>query len=70
MNVYAFASPDLLTFSGFMLVIGQLLTLVSPKNVYLGAVAVFALGSLICAVGRSFPVLVFGRAVAGCGGGG
>ncbi|GBE78990.1 Efflux pump roqT [Sparassis crispa] len=60
----------LLTFAGLMLFQGQLLTLAPAKYIYLCSLIVFGIGSLICAVARSFPVLIFGRAVAGTGGAG
>ena len=61
---------DLLTFAGFMLILGQVLTMVSAKNMYLVSTLVFVVGSLICGVANSFPLLLLGRAIAGCGGGG
>lgn len=64
------ATAYLLTFAGLMLFQGQLLTLAPGKWVYLGSLVVFGIGSLICAVAESFPVLIFGRAVAGSGGAG
>ncbi|GBE78995.1 Efflux pump roqT [Sparassis crispa] len=64
------ATSYLLTFAGLMLFQGQLLTLAPAKHVYLCSLIVFGIGSLICAVARSFPVLIFGRAFAGTGGAG
>jgi MFS family permease len=63
-------TSDLLTLAGFMLILGQVLTMVSAKNVYLSSIIVFEIGSLICGVANSFPILLVGRAIAGCGGGG
>lgn len=63
-------STDLLTLSGFMLILGQVLTMAPAKNVYLASILVFELGSIICGVANSFPLLLVGRAIAGCGGGG
>lgn len=59
--------PDFLTQGGFILFIGQILVLASKKRTLLVSIALFELGSLLCAVSRSLPVLIFGRAVAGCG---
>ncbi|KAH7886416.1 MFS general substrate transporter [Phlebopus sp. FC_14] len=56
-----------LTLGGCMLVIGQILMLSRKKLVFLAAITLFETGSLICAVSPSMPVLIFGRAVAGCG---
>ncbi len=40
-----------------------------PRNAYLAAAAVFALGSLVCALAPSMPVLIAGRFLQGLGGG-
>lgn len=40
------------------------------KNLFCGALVLFALGSAICGIGASMPSLVIGRAVQGLGGGG
>jgi MFS family permease len=53
-----------------MLFWGQILSLSPTKPVYLAFIALFELGSLLCAVAPSMPVLIFGRAVAGMGAGG
>ena len=65
-----FPFADLLTMAGFMLIVGQILTLVPAKHVYVISLCAFALGSLVAAVAKSFNVVVLGRAIAGCGGGG
>ena len=67
---YGIMALDLLTFSSFILIIGQLSALVALKKVYFAIVSVSAFGNLICAVSKSIPVLVLGRAIVGCGGGG
>ncbi|KAH7917455.1 hypothetical protein BV22DRAFT_1026302, partial [Leucogyrophana mollusca] len=56
-----------LTQGGCMLVVGQILKLSRKKLVFLASIALFETGSLICALSKSMPVLIFGRAVAGCG---
>lgn len=53
-----------------MLVIGQILRIYNKKYIYLTSIALFELGSLICALSNTLPLLIFGRAVAGCGGAG
>ncbi|EJD43057.1 MFS general substrate transporter, partial [Auricularia subglabra TFB-10046 SS5] len=60
-------SAYLLTQAGFMLTGGQLLTIVPTKIIFLLAISVFEIGSLICAVASSMEVLIFGRAFAGLG---
>jgi len=57
-----------LTEAGFILITGQLLTVIPGKTVYIIAVALFELGSLICAVSQTMPTLIVGRAIAGVGG--
>jgi hypothetical protein len=52
---------------GLILLVGQLLTVIKAKHVLLGAIFFFELGSLICAVAKSMPILIFGRAVQGIG---
>ncbi|KDQ59779.1 hypothetical protein JAAARDRAFT_33346 [Jaapia argillacea MUCL 33604] len=64
------ATAYMLTLAGFMLMLGQVLTIAPAKYVYLCSIFVFEVGSLICGAAPSFNVLVFGRAIAGCGGGG
>ena len=56
-----------LTQAGLMLTYSQLLTLVPTKWVYLGAIAIFEIGSIICGAAPTVEVLIFGRAFAGVG---
>ncbi|GJJ10599.1 hypothetical protein Clacol_004826 [Clathrus columnatus] len=56
-----------LTQGGLMLTVGQILRLCSKKSVFLVSIAVFEIGSLIAALSPSMPVLILGRAIAGCG---
>lgn len=60
-------SAYFLTQTAFLLMYGQILTLADRKWTYLAAIAIFELGSLICAVANSVEVLIFGRAFAGVG---
>jgi len=64
------ASAYFLTQAGFMLTYGQLLMIVPTKWVYMGAIVIFEIGSLLCGVAPSMKVLILGRAVAGMGGAG
>lgn len=61
------ASGYFLTQAGFMLTYGQILTIAPTKWVYLTAVVIFEIGSLICGVAPNMNVLIFGRAFAGVG---
>ncbi|KAJ7848486.1 major facilitator superfamily domain-containing protein [Mycena olivaceomarginata] len=56
-----------LTQAGLILTAGQLLTVFPPKYVYVCSIAIFEIGSLVCAVSPSMTALIIGRAVAGCG---
>jgi MFS family permease len=57
----------LFTLSVFQLFYGKLYALYSIKLVYLAAISIFELGSLICAVSSNSAALISGRAVAGLG---
>ena len=57
----------LLTTAGFQLVFGKLYTFFSIKWVYLIAIAIFELGSLVCGVAPNSTALIVGRAIAGLG---
>ena len=65
-----YVSAYFLTNSAFQLMYGKLYTLYAVKPVYIVAMALFEIGSLICAVAPSSPVFIFGRALAGLGGAG
>ncbi|KAJ6515064.1 MFS general substrate transporter [Mycena vitilis] len=56
-----------LTQGGFILFVGQVLGLFPKKMIYLSSCLLFEIGSLICALSNSMPLLIFGRSVAGCG---
>jgi MFS family permease len=65
-----YASAYLLTNCAFQLMWGKLYTFYIVKWIYLIALFLFELGSLICAVSPSSTTLIVGRAIAGVGGGG
>ncbi|KAF4238007.1 hypothetical protein CNMCM8980_002239 [Aspergillus fumigatiaffinis] len=65
-----YASAYLLTNCAFQLMWGKLYTFYIVKWIYLIALFLFELGSLICAVSPSSTALIVGRAIAGVGGGG
>ncbi|TXT09034.1 hypothetical protein VHUM_02508 [Vanrija humicola] len=56
-----------LTQCGFILLVGQLLTVVKPKYVLLGAIFFFELGSLLCALANGMIMLIVARAIQGIG---
>ncbi|MCJ1377426.1 hypothetical protein MMC17_000521, partial [Xylographa soralifera] len=62
-----YGSAYLLTTCTFQLFFGKLYTFFSIKWVYLTAIAIFELGSLICGVAPTSIALIIGRAVAGVG---
>ncbi|KAL5343543.1 major facilitator superfamily domain-containing protein [Aspergillus crustosus] len=65
-----YASAYLLTSCSFQLMWGKLYTFYTVKWVYLVALFLFEVGSLICAVAPTSTVLIVGRAIAGVGAGG
>jgi MFS family permease len=65
-----YASSYLLTTCAVTLSFGRMYTYFTVKWVYLGALLVFELGSLICATAPSSVAFIIGRAIAGLGGGG
>lgn len=65
--LYLDTHRSLVTQAGLMLTYGQVLTIARTKWIYLFAITVFELGSLICAVSPSIEVLIFGRAIQGVG---
>ncbi|KAL2061144.1 hypothetical protein VTL71DRAFT_7417 [Oculimacula yallundae] len=62
-----YGSAYLLTTAAFTLLFGRLYTIFPLKIVYLAAIALFELGSLICGVAPSSVALIVGRAIAGIG---
>ena len=65
-----YASAYLLTNCSFQLMWGKLFTFYIVKWVYLVALFIFELGSLLCAVAPTSTALIIGRAIAGVGAGG
>lgn len=53
-----------------MLLYGKILAVVRGKPVLLVAITIFMAGSLICALANTIQLLIFGRVIAGAGGGG
>jgi len=56
-----------LTTASFQLLFGKFYTFFSIKYVYLTAIGIFELGSLICGVAPNSIALILGRAIAGLG---
>lgn len=65
-----YGSAYLLTTASLQLPFGKLYTFLSIKRVFLVAIAIFELGSLVCGVARDSRTLILGRAIAGVGGAG
>jgi MFS family permease len=63
----ATGSAYLFTLCAFQLLFGKLFTLFSIKWVYLTAVVIFELGSVICGAAPTSVALIIGRAIAGIG---
>lgn len=66
-DVAWYGSAYLLTTCGFQLFFGRLYSFFSIKWVFLSAVFLFELGSLLCGIAPSSVALIVGRAVAGIG---
>ncbi|GIJ90213.1 hypothetical protein Asppvi_009166 [Aspergillus pseudoviridinutans] len=62
-----YASSYMLTTCCLVLPYGKFYTFYSTKWVYLSAIAIFEIGSLICGVAPNSVALIIGRAVAGLG---
>ena len=62
-----YASSYLLTTCAFQLLFGKFYTFFSIKWVFLLAIGIFELGSLICGVAPNSIALIVGRAIAGVG---
>jgi MFS family permease len=65
-----YGSAYLLTNCALQLIFGKLYTFYNIKWVYLGALFIFEVGSLICGVAPNSMALIIGRAIAGVGGAG
>ncbi|KAL8398464.1 hypothetical protein RB596_005839 [Gaeumannomyces avenae] len=62
-----YGSAYLLTTAALQLLFGKFYTFFSVKWIYLIAIGLFELGSLICGVARNSLTLILGRAIAGLG---
>ncbi|KAK1830415.1 DHA14-like major facilitator [Podospora conica] len=62
-----YGSSYLLTTAALQLLFGRIYTFFSVKWVYLTAIIIFELGSLICAVAQNSVTLIVGRAISGVG---
>lgn len=62
-----YGSAYLLTTASFQLLFGKFYTFFSIKYVYLAAIGIFEIGSLICGAAPNSISLIIGRAVAGLG---
>lgn len=62
-----YGSAYLLTTCAFQLFFGKLYTFINLKYVYLAAIFVFEVGSLVCGIAPNSTALIIGRAVAGLG---
>ncbi|KAI0890117.1 putative efflux pump [Annulohypoxylon maeteangense] len=62
-----YGSAYLLTTAVLQLLFGKFYTFLSIKVVFLAAISVFEIGSLICGVAQNSLTLIIGRAVAGLG---
>ncbi|KAK9778377.1 putative Efflux pump [Seiridium cardinale] len=62
-----YGSAYLLTTAALQLIFGKFYTFMSIKIVFLSAIAIFEIGSLICGVAQNSITLIIGRAVAGMG---
>lgn len=66
-SVHWLRSKSFLTMCSFQLIYGKLYTFFSCKWVFLAAVVLFEVGSLICAVSPNSTTLIVGRAISGLG---
>jgi MFS family permease len=65
-----YASAYMITGCAFQLIYGRIYTFYSTKWVFLVAIGLFELGSLICGVAPNSTAFIIGRAIAGLGSGG
>ncbi|ORY46513.1 MFS general substrate transporter [Rhizoclosmatium globosum] len=63
-------SGYMLTSCAFCPLYGKFADIFGRKWTFIAALGIFELGSLVCAIATSMPMLIIGRAVAGLGGGG
>jgi MFS family permease len=69
-NIAWYGSSYMITNTAFQSSWGKAYDYFSLKKVFLLAILVFEVGNIICALASSSEVLIFGRIVAGMGGGG
>ncbi|KAF3492119.1 azole resistance protein 1 [Arthroderma uncinatum] len=62
-----YGSAYFMTFAAFQLIFGKLFSFYSIKYVFLVSVAIFEVGSLICATSSTSSAFIIGRAFAGLG---
>ncbi|KAL4793126.1 major facilitator superfamily domain-containing protein [Aspergillus venezuelensis] len=65
-----YGSAYLFTDCAFQLVFGRLYAMLPVKYVYLGALLLFEIGSIVCATAPNSIALILGRTIAGIGAGG
>ncbi len=66
-NIQFVVSIYLLAVTCFLPVFGKLSDLYSRKKLYLGGFFVFGIGSILCSLSGSLPMMIFARAVQGLG---
>ena len=57
----------MLTICSFQLIVGRIYTFYNPKWVFLSAIGIFELGSVVCGAAPSSIAFIIGRAIAGAG---
>ncbi|KAI9697752.1 MAG: hypothetical protein M1836_004428 [Candelina mexicana] len=62
-----YGSAYLITASAFQLLFGRIYTFYSPKWVFLAAIGLFEVGSVVCAAAPTSTAFIIGRAIAGLG---
>ena len=62
-----YGSSYLLTTTSLQPTLGKVYTYFNVKWTYLGAIALFEVGSIVCATAVNSPMLIIGRAIAGAG---
>lgn len=67
MSLTGYSVCSFLTLSAFQFLYGKLFGLFSNKTVFIVALALFEIGSVICAAAPNSAAFIIGRAVAGLG---
>ncbi|KAF6829651.1 GliA [Colletotrichum musicola] len=65
-----YGSAYLMTIASFQVPWGKLYSFFTPRWIFLSALAIFAGGSVVCAIAPNSTILILGRAVQGIGGAG